>query len=41
MMVVLFLLHLLASGEDFGAVGRNDVVAAVGRGVEDGFVLAH
>lgn len=36
-----FLGALFARGVELGAVCGNDVVAAVGGGVEDGFVLAH
>lgn len=39
--VVQFLLHLLPRNADVLAVGGDDVVAAVGGGVVDGFVLAH
>lgn len=39
---VVFLLEaLLARGVEVVAAERDDVVAAVGRGVEDGLVLAH
>lgn len=39
--VVLLLLHLLAGGVQLRQAGDDDVVAAVGTGVVDGFVLAH
>lgn len=41
MRVVLLLLHLFASGVQLGESGADDVVAAVGTGVVDRFVLAH
>ncbi len=41
MAVVLLLLHLLAGDKDVVAPGRDDVVAAVGRGVPDRLVFAH
>lgn len=39
--VVLFLSHFFPSRVELVAVGADDVVAAVGRGVVDGFVFAH
>lgn len=41
MRAVEFLGALFAGGVELGAVCGDDVVAAVGGGVEDGFVLAH
>ena len=41
MAVVEFLRHLLARGSDMLTIRGNNVVAAVGRGIVDGFVLAH
>lgn len=41
MRVVQLLLHLLARDTDALAVGGDDVVAAVGGWVVDGFVFAH
>lgn len=41
MRAVQFLFALLARDVDLCAVGRDNVVTAVGRRVEDGLVLAH
>ena len=41
MRVVLLLLHLLAGGVQLRQAGDDDVVAAVGTRVINGFVLAH
>lgn len=41
MTIVLLLVHLLARGVQMRAVGYDDVVAAVGRGVPDRLVLSH
>ena len=41
MPIVLLLPALLAGSVQVRAVGHDDVVAAVGRGIPDGFVLAH
>ena len=41
MSVVGFLPAFLARGVQVGAVGYDDVVAAVGRGVPDWFVFSH
>ena len=41
MRIVLLLLHLLAGGVQLGETRADDVVAAVGTGVVDWFVLAH
>ena len=41
MPIVLFLLHLFACDEEICARGCDHIVAAVGRWVPDGFMLAH
>lgn len=41
MSIIKFLPTLLACGMEIRAVGYDYVVAAVGRGIPDGFVFAH
>ena len=41
MVVIFFLFALFAGDVEVGAVEGDDVVAAVGAGVVDGFVFAH